>query len=53
MAESIKTIYKEDSNVLGDSPRAACALLHLALEELMLYLKDNFEKYKSLKGKNQ
>lgn len=52
MPESIKAIYKEASNILGDSPRAACALLRLALEELLSYLKDNFEKYKSLKGKN-
>ncbi|WP_276954274.1 DUF4145 domain-containing protein [Helicobacter rodentium] len=52
MPKSIEAIYKEASNVLGDSPRAACALLRLALEELISYLKDNFEKYKSLKGKN-
>lgn len=52
MPESIKAIYKEASNVLGDSPRAACALLRLALEELISYLRNNFEKYKSLKGKN-
>lgn len=52
MPESIKAIYKEASNVLGDSPRAACALLRLALEELISYLKDNSEKCKSLKGKN-
>lgn len=52
MPESIKAIYKEASNVLGDSPRATCALLRLALEELISYLRDNFEKYKSLKGKN-
>ncbi|MBD5164576.1 DUF4145 domain-containing protein [Helicobacter sp.] len=52
MPESIKAIYKEASNVLGDSPRAACALLRLALEELISYLRDNFEEYKSLKGKN-
>lgn len=52
MPESIEAIYKEASNVLGDSPRAACALLRLALEELTSYLRDNFEKYKSLKGKN-
>ncbi len=51
MPESIKTIYKEASNVVGDSPRAACALLRLALEELLSYLRDNKE-YKSLKGKN-
>ncbi len=49
MPESIKAIYKEASNVLGDSPRAACALLRLALEELILYLSDNFEQYKNLK----
>lgn len=52
MPESIKAIYKEASSVLGDSPRAACALLRLALEELISYLRDHFEKYKSLKGKN-
>lgn len=49
MPESIKAIYKEASNVLGDSPRAACALLRLALEELIAYLRDNFEQYKNLK----
>lgn len=52
MPESIKAIYKEASNVLGDSPRAACALLRLALEKLISYLRDNFEAYKSLKGKS-
>lgn len=52
MPEEIKEIYKEASNVLGDSPRAACALLRLALQELMKYLKNNYEKYKNLKGEN-
>lgn len=52
MPEKIKEIYKEASNVLGDSPRAACALLRLALQELMIFLKNNYEEYKNLKGKN-
>ncbi|MCX2717799.1 DUF4145 domain-containing protein [Helicobacter sp. MIT 21-1697] len=52
MPQSIKALYIEASGVLGDSPRAACALLRLALEELMVYLRDNFAEYKSLKGKN-
>lgn len=52
MPESIKQIYLEASSVLGDSPRASCALLRLALQELMVHLKDNYEKYKILKGKN-
>lgn len=52
MPVSIKAIYQEASNVLGDSPRAACALLRLALQELTVYLRDNFAEYKSLKGKN-
>ena len=52
MPESIKQIYLEASSVLGDSPRASCALLRLALQELMVYLKDNYEQYRTLKGKN-
>ncbi|WP_104697775.1 MULTISPECIES: DUF4145 domain-containing protein [unclassified Helicobacter] len=51
MPEKVKEIYKEASLVLGDSPRASCALLRLALQELMIYLRDNYEDYRDLKGK--
>lgn len=52
MPEHIKRIYKEASLIFGDSPRASCALLRLALQELMIYFRDNFEEYSSLKGEN-
>lgn len=52
MPEHIKEIYKEASLIFGDSPRASCALLRLALQELMIYFRDNFEEYSSLKGEN-
>lgn len=51
MPEKVREIYKEASLVLGDSPRASCALLRLALQELMIYLKDCHGDYKDLKGK--
>lgn len=49
MPENIKEIYEEASLVLGDSPRAACALLRLASQELMKYLKENIQRYSELK----
>lgn len=49
MPEKIKEIYEEASLVLGDSPRASCALLRLALQELMIYLKENIKEYCGLK----
>lgn len=49
MPENVKEIYEEASLVLGDSPRAACALLRLALQELMKYLKENIQIYSELK----
>ncbi|PZT48921.1 hypothetical protein B6S12_01095 [Helicobacter valdiviensis] len=52
MPENVKEIYEEASLVLGDSPRAACALLRLALQELMKYLKENIEGYNELKIEN-
>ncbi|HIY43588.1 MAG TPA: DUF4145 domain-containing protein [Candidatus Helicobacter avistercoris] len=51
MPEHIKKTYKEASLVFGDSPRASCALLRLALQELMIYLRDNHGDYGDLKGK--
>lgn len=48
MPEEVKKTYNEASQVLNDSPRAACALLRLALEELLLYLQENCVEYKSL-----
>lgn len=52
MPEHIKKTYKEASLVLQDSPRATCALLRLALQELMAYLKDHYEEYRDLTGKD-
>ena len=52
MPENVKEIYEEASLVLGDSPRASCALLRLALQELMKYLKENIETYSKLKNRN-
>lgn len=52
MPENVKEIYEEASLVLGDSPRASCALLRLALQELMKYLKENIEVYSKLKNRN-
>lgn len=52
MPENVKEIYEEASLVLGDSPRAACALLRLALQELMKYLKENVQIYNELKNRN-
>lgn len=51
MPEKVRGIYEEASLVLGDSPRASCALLRLALQELMIYLRDNHGDYGDLKGK--
>ena len=51
MPEKVKEIYEEASLVLGDSPRASCALLRLALQELMIYLRDKHGDYGDLKGK--
>lgn len=45
MPEKVREIYEEASLVLGDSPRASCALLRLALQELMIYLRDNHGDY--------
>ncbi|ECL9273680.1 DUF4145 domain-containing protein [Campylobacter jejuni] len=50
--ENVKEIYEEASLVLGDSPRASCALLRLALQELMKYLKENIQIYNGLKNRN-
>lgn len=52
MPENIKEIYEEASLVLGDSPRASCALLRLALQELMKYLKENIQIYNGLNNRN-
>lgn len=52
MPDKVREIYEEASLVLGDSPRASCALLRLALQELMRYLKDNVEGYDGLKIEN-
>ncbi|WP_300224022.1 DUF4145 domain-containing protein [uncultured Helicobacter sp.] len=52
MPEHIKKTYKEASLVFEDSPRASCALLRLALQELMMYLRDNYEEYRDLTGKD-
>ncbi|RTJ56743.1 DUF4145 domain-containing protein [Campylobacter jejuni] len=52
MPENVKEIYEEASLVLGDSPRASCALLRLALQELMKYLKENIQIYNGLKNRN-
>ncbi|TDJ86175.1 DUF4145 domain-containing protein [Campylobacter volucris] len=52
MPENIKEIYEEASLILGDSPRASCALLRLALQELMKYLKENIQIYNGLKNRN-
>lgn len=52
MPENVKEIYEEASLILGDSPRASCALLRLALQELMKYLKENIEIYNGLKNRN-
>ncbi|ECO7371180.1 DUF4145 domain-containing protein [Campylobacter coli] len=52
MPENIKEIYEEASLVLGDSPRASCALLRLALQELMKYLKENIKIYNGLNNRN-
>lgn len=52
MPENIKEIYEEASLVLGDSPRAACALLRLALQELIKYLKENVQIYNGLNNRN-
>lgn len=52
MPEKVKKIYEEASLVLGDSPRASCALLRLALQELMKYLKENVDRYRELKDEN-
>lgn len=51
MPEKVREIYEEASLVLGDSPRASCALLRLALQELMIYLRDNHGDYEDLTGK--
>lgn len=48
MPEEVKKTYNEASKVLDDSPRAACALLRLALEELLSHLKKTDDKYKTL-----
>ncbi|HFW6578099.1 TPA: DUF4145 domain-containing protein [Campylobacter jejuni] len=52
MPRNVKEIYEEASLVLSDSPRAACALLRLALQELMKYLKENIQIYNGLKNRN-
>ncbi|MBZ7935818.1 DUF4145 domain-containing protein [Campylobacter sp. B0100352/1] len=52
MPENVKEIYEEASLILRDSPRASCALLRLALQELMKYLKENIEIYNGLKNRN-
>lgn len=52
MPGNVKEIYEEASLVLSDSPRAACALLRLALQELMKYLKENIQIYNGLKNRN-
>lgn len=51
MPGKVREIYEEASLVLGDSPRASCALLRLALQELMIYLRDNHGDYGDLTGK--
>ncbi|EAI0797561.1 DUF4145 domain-containing protein [Campylobacter jejuni] len=45
LKENIKQIYNEAAIILNDSPRAACALMRLALQELM---KELGEKGKDL-----
>ncbi|HFZ5136831.1 TPA: DUF4145 domain-containing protein [Campylobacter jejuni] len=52
MPGNVKEIYEEASLVLSDSPRAACALLRLALQKLMKYLKENIQIYNGLKNRN-
>ncbi|EKL1317657.1 DUF4145 domain-containing protein [Campylobacter lari] len=52
MPENVKEIYEEAFLVLSNSPRAACALLRLALQELMKYLKENVQIYNGLKNRN-
>lgn len=52
MPDKVREIYEEASMVLRDSPRASCALLRLALQELMRYLKENIDGYSGLKIEN-
>lgn len=52
MPEHIKKTYREASLVFEDSPRASCALLRLAIQELMIYLGEHYSEYSDLKGEN-
>lgn len=52
MPDKVREIYEEASLVLGDSPRASCALLRLTLQELMRYLQENVNGYSELKIEN-
>ena len=52
MPENIQKIYAEASFVFEDSPRASCALLRLALQELMICLKDHYDGHDDLSGKD-
>lgn len=50
MPEHIKKTYREASLVFEDSPRASCALLRLVIEELLIYLRENYVEYANLKA---
>lgn len=52
MPKNVREVCEEASLVLGTSPRASCALLRLALQELIKYLKENISEYSELKGGN-
>ena len=51
MPEHVKSIYEEAVNVAELSPRAACALLRVALEKLLGYVGDSYEAFAQIKGK--
>lgn len=44
MPEDVKEHYNEARNVVSESPRAASALLRLAMEELAAQLNDNYDQ---------
>lgn len=50
LPDDIKADYEEASLIVQDSPRGACALLRLALQKLMIYLREDKNLDKAIKS---